>query len=320
MSGLAAITVESLSKRYAKQPDFAVDELSFGVGYGEVYALLGRNGSGKSTTVGILTTLLAPTSGRATVAGSDVVTGAAAVRRRIGVTLQEAGVDPGATGRQLLRLHGRLLGLGPAGARQRAAELLDEFGLGDAADRAIKTYSGGMRRRMDLAVALVARPEVVFLDEPTTGLDPLSRRTLWEEVKRLSGEGTAILLTTQYLEEADALADRVGILADGRLRVEGSSEALKKSVGGDVLTIDVDPRSARAAAAALGGRVEEAGRVSLRVADGGSAVPRSLALLGENGIATRSVALARPTLDDVFLQVVGERLEMTEDQFQEVAA
>jgi ABC-2 type transport system ATP-binding protein len=303
-----AVEALGLVKRYAADRPPAVDDLVLEVGHGEVYGLLGRNGSGKSTTVGMLATLLAPSAGRARVAGHDVVAEAAAVRRRIGVTLQETGVDPRATGRELLVLHGGLLGLDGRAARRRADELLDAFDLAGAAGRATRTYSGGMRRRLDLALALVGEPSVVFLDEPTTGLDPLSRQGLWEEVRRLRDAGTAILLTTQYLEEADRLADRVGILADGRLRVEGPPEDLKRRVGGDVLTIELEPADAEAAARLLGGAAERDGRVRLEVEDGSAAVPRALAALARRGLVARGVALARPTLDDVFLQVAGARL------------
>jgi ABC-2 type transport system ATP-binding protein len=306
-------------KRYPKAAAPAVDGLTLRVEHGEVYGLLGRNGSGKSTTVGMLATLLVPTGGTATVAGYDVVREPLQVRRRIGVTLQETGVDPQATGRGLLELHGRLLGLDARAARRRARDLLEAFDLADAAERRLRTYSGGMRRRLDLALALVGDPSVVFLDEPTTGLDPLSRTALWEEVRRLRDAGTAILLTTQYLEEADRLADRVGILADGRLRVEGPPEDLKRRVGGDVLTLEVAPGDAGRAAALLGGRDESGGRVRLEVDDGGAAVPRALATLDGAGVATLAVGLARPTLDDVFLQVVGERLDQ-EPEPQEIAA
>ena len=301
-----SIEVEDLVKRYgAGSP--AVDGVSLSIAGGEVYGLLGRNGSGKSTTVGVLSTLVMPTAGRARVCGHDVVEEADAVRRCIGVTLQEAGVDPEATGRQLLELHSRLLGLG-RGSAARAADLLDRFDLADAADRRLRTYSGGMRRRIDLAAALVGEPAVVFLDEPTTGLDPLSRQSLWAEVVALREQGTTVLLTTQYLEEADALADRVGILADGALRAEGTPDELKREIGGDVLVVDVDRDEEQAAAAVLGGQVEGPGRVSVAARDGGAAVPRTLAALQDRGITPRSVALNRPTLDDVFLRVAGERL------------
>jgi ABC-type multidrug transport system ATPase subunit len=210
--------------------------LDLTVSAGEVYALLGRNGSGKSTTVGVLATLLLPTAGRARVAGLDVVDRPAEVRRRIGVTLQEAGVDPEATGVELLTLHGRLLGLPARLAAARALDLLERFELAGAGERKVRTYSGGMRRRLDLATALIGRPEVVFLDEPTTALDPISRQALWDEVRALRDDGVTVLLTTQYLDEADRLADRVGILAEGRLAVEGTPAELKRAAG--VATLD----------------------------------------------------------------------------------
>jgi len=303
------ITVDGLTKRYEDGP-LVVQDLCFEVAAGEVYGLLGANGSGKSTSVGMLATLVAPTAGRATVAGHDVVTAPERVRAAIGVTLQEAGVDPESTPRQLLVLHGRLLGLRRAAATARAQELLDAFDLADRrADQRVKELSGGNRRRLDLAVALVGRPGVVFLDEPTTGLDPISRAALWGEVRRLRAEGTTVLLTTQYLDEADRLADRIGILADGRLAAEGTPAELKRRVGGDVLTVTLDPADAGRAASVLGGRVEESGAaVSLRVEDGGEAVPRVLELLRAEDLDARGVALARPTLDDVFLEVADRRL------------
>ncbi len=303
------IVVDGIAKRYGDGP-LVVRDLSFEVGAGEVYGLLGANGSGKSTTVGMLATLVAPTAGRATVAGHDVVAAPERVRAAIGVTLQEAGVDPLSTPRRLLVLHGRLLGLGASAAVARAQELLDAFDQADRrADQRIKEQSGGNRRRLDLAVALVGRPGVVFLDEPTTGLDPISRAALWREVRRLRDQGTTVLLTTQYLDEADRLADRIGILADGRLAAEGTPAALKRRVGGDVLTVTLDPADAGRAAALLGGRLEESGAaVSLRVEDGGAAVPHVLELLRAEDVDARGVALARPTLDDVFLEVADRRL------------
>jgi len=303
------IEVASLGKRYGGGP-LVVDGLTFRVAPGEVYGLLGANGSGKSTTVGVLATLVAPTTGRASVAGHDVVEAPGRVRAAIGVTLQEAGVDPGSTPRRLLRLHGRLLGLDARAARTRAAELLEAFDLSDRrADQRVKELSGGNRRRLDLAVALIGRPVAVFLDEPTTGLDPISRAGLWEEVRRLREEGVAVLLTTQYLEEADQLADRIGILAGGRLAAEGTSAELKRRVGGDTLTVTVAPSDAERAAAVLGGHADGAGgAVSLRVDDGSAAVPRVLERLRGEGVETESVSLSRPTLDDVFLEVTDHRL------------
>jgi ABC-2 type transport system ATP-binding protein len=313
------IVVEDLIKRYAPDAPRAVDGLSFEVRPGEIYGLLGPNGSGKSTTIGVLATLLLPTSGTVQVAGFDVVEQADAVRRRIGVALQEAGVDSAATGRDLIARHARLLGASRSDAGRRADELLREFDLADASQKRLKAYSGGMRRRLDLALALVGRPSVVFLDEPTTGLDPISRQSMWERVQRLRADGVTVLLTTQYLEEADVLADRIGIVAAGRLRVEGTSEELKRSVGGDVLTVEVRPAAEDRAAALLGGRGDGRGRVALAVRDGGAAVPHTLATLTADGIEPLSVSLARPTLDDVFRNVVGSHL-IEESQPQEVAA
>jgi ABC-2 type transport system ATP-binding protein len=307
MTDHGGIVVRDLVKRYSPDAPPAVDGLSFDVARGEVYALLGPNGSGKSTTIGVLATLLVPDSGTVRVAGHDVVTEPDAVRRRIGVALQETGIDAGATGRELLVRHARLMGAGRDAARARADELLAAVDLVDAADRRLRTYSGGMRRRLDLALALVSGPTVVFLDEPTTGLDPISRAALWDQVRSLRAAGVAVLLTTQYLEEADALADRIGIVAAGRLRVEGTSDALKSSVGADVVTVDVPATDVARAAATLGGEPEGT-TVRLEVRDGGAAVPRVIAALGEVGIVPASISLARPTLDDVFRHVVGESL------------
>ncbi|MGH9003375.1 MAG: ABC transporter ATP-binding protein, partial [Acidimicrobiia bacterium] len=225
-----AIEVESLAKVYAGGTE-ALRDVSFHVDEGEIFGYLGRNGGGKTTTVRILTGLTRPTGGRARVAGLDVVTRSDAIRSRIGVTLQEAALDELLTGREFLTLVASLWGMRHKAARARAGELLELFDLTPAAGRRIGTYSGGMQRRLDLAAALVRRPEVLFLDEPTTGLDPQSRRALWDEIRRLRGEGTTVFLTTQYLEEADQLADRVGIIASGRIVAEGTPAALKAEVG-----------------------------------------------------------------------------------------
>lgn len=302
------IVVDGLVKRYSPDAPPAVDGLSFHVRPGEVYGLLGPNGSGKSTTIGVLATLLEPTAGRVTVAGFDVVSQPVEVRRRIGVALQDTGVDLGASGRDLLIRHARLLGMSKADAAARASQLLAEFDLVDAATKRLKAYSGGMRRRLDLAMALVGRPSVVYLDEPTTGLDPISRGSLWERVERLREEGVTVLLTTQYLEEADALADRIGIVAAGKLRVEGTADELKRSIGGDVLTVEVAHGREAEAATLLGGAFEGRGRVTVEVQDGGAAVPRVLNTLQGAGIEALGVTFNRPTLDDVFRHVVGGHL------------
>lgn len=306
------IVVDGLVKRYRPDAPPAVDGLSFQVRPGEVYGLLGPNGSGKSTTIGVLATLLLPNAGSVRVAGFDVVAQANEVRRRIGVALQETGVDKLATGHSLIARHARLLGMGSRDAEARATQLLAEFELSDAAQKRLRTYSGGMRRRLDLAIALVGRPSVVYLDEPTTGLDPISRQAMWTRVRRLREEGVTVLLTTQYLEEADALADRIGIVATGRLRVEGTADELKRLVGGDVLTVEVDPADGDRAAERVGGTHEGKGKVTLDVKDGGASVPRVLGALSADGIDARSVSLNRPTLDDVFHHVVGGHL--IEDQ------
>jgi ABC-2 type transport system ATP-binding protein len=234
---MGAIEVEGLRKTYAGGVE-ALRGISFDVRPGEVFALLGPNGAGKSTTVRILTTLSAPTAGGARVAGFDVVRQPREVRRRIGAVAQSSGVDPTATGRENLTLQGRLFRLPSADLRARTAELLHLFGLADAADRPASTYSGGMKRRLDVAMGLVHRPEVLFLDEPTTGLDPESRAVMWQEVRRLAAGGLTLLLTTHYLEEADQLAQRIAIVDGGRIVAAGTPEALKREIPGDGVTLD----------------------------------------------------------------------------------
>src|SRR5256714_1306504 len=230
----------------------AVRDIDLTVSAGEVFGFLGPNGAGKSTTVRMLCTLLPPTAGSATVAGFDVVKDAAAVRRRIGVALQEIGLDPVQTGRELLELQCGLYGITGRRGRERTQELLELVGLTDAADRRTKGYSGGMKRRLDLASALVHSPEVLFLDEPTTGLDPASRLTVWEEVRRINADGTSVFLTTQYLEEADQLCRRLAIIDDGRLVAEGTPERLKAEMGHDVVTLALDGADAEATGTAIG--------------------------------------------------------------------
>jgi len=295
----------------------AVDGLDLEVGLGEIYGFLGPNGAGKTTCVRILTTLLRPTAGTARVAGHDVVSDADAVRRSIGVALQEAAIDPLMTGRELLCMQGALHGLRGPAARERAADLLERVGLTQAADRRVGGYSGGMRRRLDLALALVHRPQVLFLDEPTTGLDPTSRGALWREVRTLNYEGTTVFLTTQYLEEAEQLADRVGIIAAGRLVAEGTPEALKAHVGEPMLHVELaEAESADRARAALSGlgTVEPAAadaptRVVLRTAAGKGAIAPVIRALDEHDVTVESVEVETPTLDDVFAAVTGSQLE-----------
>ncbi|MDX6644304.1 MAG: type transport system ATP-binding protein [Miltoncostaeaceae bacterium] len=305
----------------------AVDGVDLTVAPGEIYGFLGPNGAGKTTMVRILATLLRPTRGRALVAGHDVVAEAAAVRRSIGLALQEAALDRYMTGRELLRLQGVLHGLSGAAGRTRAAELLDRVGLAEAADRQVRTYSGGMRRRLDLAMALVHAPIVLFLDEPTTGLDPISRATIWDEVRRLNTDaGTTVFLTTQYLEEADQLAARVGIIDGGRLVAEGTPRELKARVGDPTLTIVVgDPAEAPAAAALLAAfgppvpaRSGAAGAVAARLRAGAAAVADVVRALDEAGIAVAGLDLKEPSLDDVFIAATGRRLR--EDDADEPGA
>ena len=295
----------------------AVDGLDLDVREGEIYGFLGPNGAGKTTCVRILTTLLRPTSGTCRVAGHDVVKEADLVRRSIGVALQEAAIDPLMTGRELLRMQGALHGLRGGAAKDRAHDLLHRVGLQDAGDRRIGGYSGGMRRRLDLALALVHAPQVLFLDEPTTGLDPTSRAALWREVRTLNDEGTTVFLTTQYLEEAEQLADRVGIIAKGRLEAEGTPTALKARVGQPTLHVELaDEAQAAGAREALAGLGEPEApdprkptRVAFRTPAGKNAIAPVVRALDERGIEIESVEVESPTLDDVFIAVTGTGLE-----------
>jgi len=293
----------------------AVRGVDLSVARGEIYGFLGPNGAGKTTVVRMLCTLLRPTAGTASVAGIDVVRHPGDVRLRIGVALQEAALDPEQTGRELLRLQARLFALRRDKADRRIAELTELVDLGDAIDRPVRTYSGGMRRRLDLALALVHEPEVLFLDEPTTGLDPASRRQVWTEVQRLNAEqGLTVFLTTQYLEEADALAGRVGIIARGRIVAEGSSDELKRRVGRDIvmLRLEGDVQAARVRLAALADveRIEpvEDG-LSVAVANGPAAIPLvATALADVAGLTVREMGLRRPTLDDAFFALTGQAM------------
>ena len=306
-----AIVVDGLEKTYAKGVR-ALDGVSFSVRKGEVFGLLGPNGAGKSTTVRVLATLTKPDAGHALVAGRDVAREPAAVRRSIGYVPQQSGVDREATGRENLTLQGRIQGLGGAELRRRVDELLELLGLGEAADRIAKTYSGGMKRRLDIGLGLVHRPQVLFLDEPTTGLDPEARAAMWGELERLAArESLTVLLTTHYLEEADKLADRLAIVSRGRIVVEGTPENLKRDLRGDSVTVELGDAQAEDAAAIVSalGAVEEAavdGRVlRARVEHGGTAVPGILSALEARGIAVASVTVARPSLDDVYLHHTG---------------
>jgi daunorubicin resistance ABC transporter ATP-binding subunit len=304
----------------------ALDGLDLAVPTGTVFGLLGPNGAGKTTLVRILATLQVPTSGRASVLGHDVVAAPLPVRRRIGLAGQLASVDGELTGRENLEMVGRLYRLSPAEARQRADEVLERFSLQDAADRRVATYSGGMRRRLDLGASLTGRPPVLLLDEPTTGLDPRTRQELWDEVDRLRREGTTVLLTTQYLEEADRLAQRIAVVDHGRVAAEGTAAELKATIGHDVLVVRlVEPAHTTVAAEALAplGAAEPvveaaAGEVRLPVADPASSA-EAVRILDGRGLALASIELQRPSLDDVFLTLTGRPAEPATD-LQEMPA
>jgi len=307
-----AIKAEGLVRRF--NGTTAVDEVDLDIPRGEIYGFLGPNGAGKSTTVRVLCTLLTPSAGRAFVAGHDVADEPEQVRLRIGVALQEAALDPKQTGVQLLRLQGRLYGLSRREIDRRLGDLAQLIDIGDALDRPIGTYSGGMKRRLDVAAALVHDPEVLFLDEPTTGLDPVSRARMWEEVRRLNDElDMTIFLTTQYLEEADELADRVGIINDGRLVAEGAPATLKRAVGNDVIVARLDGTAAAAAERVerLPGvhGAEPRGDELVITADDGAATIGAVAVALNNVATVRHLTLRTPTLDDVFLELTGNRIE-----------
>jgi ABC-2 type transport system ATP-binding protein len=291
----------------------AVQGVDLEVAEGEIYAFLGPNGAGKTTMVRMLTTLLRPTDGDATVAGFDVVKQASKVRRAIGVALQEAALDPLMTGRELMRLQATLHGLSKAEAERRGDALLARVGLSNAADRRVGTYSGGMRRRLDLGTALVHEPSVLFLDEPTTGLDPASRGAIWEEVRKLNDEGTTVFLTTQYLEEADQLADRVGIIDDGLMAAEGTPRELKGQVGKPRLELSLAEGSHESCEAVLSRFGEplppKDGMVVLALEQGAAGIAPIIRALDDAGIAVQDLHLAEPTLDDVFLEKTGRHLE-----------
>ncbi len=291
----------------------AVDKIDLEVRPGEIFGFLGPNGAGKSTTVRMLTTLLKPTAGTALVAGYDVVREADKVRRSIGVALQDAAIDPLMTGRELLELQSVLYGLPKNVGRARGLELLERVGLTAAADRRVGTYSGGMRRRLDLALSLVHEPSVLFLDEPTTGLDPMSRLTLWEEVRRLNDAGTTVLLTTQYLEEADQLADRIAIIDHGHIVRQGVPRDLKAQVGSPTLSITVDRDHIDRARTVLGGfgelRPTAEGTLGVGLTRGAEDIAAVIRALDEADLKVRHLELDEPSLDDVFAEATGHRIE-----------
>jgi ABC-2 type transport system ATP-binding protein len=308
------IVVEGLVRVF-KGEIRAVDGIDLQVAAGEIYGFLGPNGAGKSTTVHMLTTLLPPTAGRASVAGFDVATHGPDVRRNIGAALQEAALDNFLTGREHMELQGGLNGLSKADRAARGTALLERVGLIDAADRKVGGYSGGMKRRLDLAMALVHGPSILFLDEPTTGLDPQSRSALWDEVERLATEdGVTVFLTTQYLEEADVLADRVGIIDHGRIVAEGTPDALKREIGGDTVeAIPADPHDHGRAAEVLHRFGEPAAHspkgVAVRLVQAAEHLPDIVRALDEAGVALAHLQLHSPSLDDVFLAKTGRSLE-----------
>ena len=319
---MAAIEVRGLVREFKKGPR-AVDGIDITVEEGEIYGFLGPNGAGKSTTTLMLTTLLPPTAGSARVAGFDIVKQGAQVRATIGAALQEAALDRFLTGREHMRLQGALHGMRGVALKQRGDELLERVGLVSAADRKVGGYSGGMKRRLDLALALLHRPRVLFLDEPTTGLDPQSRSALWDEVARLSrDDGVTVFLTTQYLEEADALANRVGIIDPGKIVAEGTPTALKAEIGRS--SVEIEPHDATRLAdlervlASFGEPIATRGTsASVRLNEGVSDVTAIVRALDGEGIAVHQLRLREPTLDDVFLKQTGRSLEGADDSAEE---
>jgi ABC-2 type transport system ATP-binding protein len=311
--GDTAILVEGLAKRFGDV--VALDGIDFQVPAGTVFGLLGPNGAGKTTAIRILTTILAPDGGRAEVLGLDVVGQADEVRYRIGLAGQYAAVDPNLTGRENLRLTGRLAQLPAADAQARADELLGRFGLTEAADRPARTYSGGMRRRLDVAAALVQRPQVVFLDEPTTGLDIYSRNALWEMIRELVAEGTTVLLTTQYLEEADRLAHRVAVVDGGKVIADDTPAALKARLGSTVIELGMgEPARAVQAGVLLAERLRaqperDGATMRLTSEDGSRLLIDVLRLLDDHQLAPATLAVREPSMDDVFLALTGHRAE-----------
>jgi len=318
--GRPAIVAAGLRKRFGDK--VALDGLDLEVPAGTVLGLLGPNGAGKTTAVSILTTLLRADGGRAEVAGLDVATEAAAVRGRIGLTGQSDAIDEILSGRQNLELFGRLHHLSPRAARRRAAELLEQFGLTEAADRQAKGYSGGMKRRLDLAVSFLTSPSVLFLDEPTTGQDPRNRMEVWSVVRELVAGGTTVLLTTHYLDEADQLADRISVVDRGRVIAEGTPDALKRRLGASQVDLVLRDDAGVAEAAAILARVSDAEpvvdrsrrSVSAPVHDRVASLTEVLQAVQAAGVAVDDVALRQPTLDDVFLQLTGSRADAGDDE------
>ncbi|MEC3884672.1 ATP-binding cassette domain-containing protein [Halobacillus sp. HZG1] len=311
------IVVEHLTKTFKKGNVQAVKDVSFEVEEGEFFAFLGPNGAGKSTTVQILTTLINATSGKAEVAGHDVIQDPEKVRRYIGVALQETGVDPDLTGREMIELQANIFGFRKEDGKKRAQELLEIVQLTEAAERRIGNYSGGMRRRLDLALTLVNEPKILFLDEPTTGLDPSNRMAIWEELRRLNEEvGTTIFLTTQYLEEADSLAHRISIINDGEIVATGTPKELKAQIGNDLITLTLkDENQQSQAVEYLRGQMTDVdvisrqNKVLIYVEEGTKQLLEVVRLFDQEGYEIEDIQLSSPTLDDIFLKITSEKKE-----------
>nr|WP_228554958.1 ATP-binding cassette domain-containing protein [Catenulispora pinisilvae] len=313
VKGLAK-SYETRSRRKTTKVD-AVAGVDLDVAEGEIFGFLGPNGAGKTTTLRMLATLIPPDAGEATIAGANLRSQQAGVRAAIGYIAQGGATTDDATAREELVLQARMHGIGKAEAQRRAIAALAAFELTEYADRACKTYSGGQRRRVDIAMGIIHRPKVVFLDEPTTGLDPQSRAHMWDEVRRLRSEGMTVFLTTHYLEEADVLCDRVAIIDGGVIVAEGTPDTLKREISGDIVTVGVGEEFAEKAGEVLTGQdylteveVRDGGMLRLAVEDGGTAVPRVMRALDDAGIITSTVEVHRPTLDDVFLTKTGRSL------------
>ena len=315
-----AVAADGLTRHFGSVK--AVDGIDLAVSNGEIYGFLGPNGAGKTTVLRMLTTLLLPTGGSARVAGYDIVEEPNAVRLSIGAALQEAALDAKQTGRELLRLQARLYGLRGAAVKRRVEEMAALVDIGDAMDRLIGTYSGGMKRRLDLAAGLIHGPQILFLDEPTTGLDPISRAKVWDEVRRVNGEtGVTVFLTTQYLEEADHLARRVGIIDEGKIVAEGSPTELKRAIGSDVIIASIDGDTADAARfceriAGVSNVGVHDDELTLSVSDGAKVIGPVAIALNEYGVNVQELILRTPTLDDVFLHYTGARLGASDDARQ----